>query len=412
MNLKRYYINNFSVNPVYAIGSGDTSITLPSSVFSTSVPIGYYVAFTLADGSGNTEIVYAFNQSGGLGSPQVFNVVRGQEGTTAQAWGTTATVAVYVTASSLVQAQAYDFLVGSNNVTYTSPVWLSTNAYVARYGDGKPDALSTGTGAYALCIRSGTSGALAPTWPVLTSGQSAIVADGTVRWAVYPGDPTGSYQNTLDWDAVFNSARSLSGLSITNGFAPDRGYIFGDSLAIGCAVSAPFSSGIGMYTDGTDIPQIRVTEVHHIQGPSLLPSSNYYGTSKLHVTHSGQENIIMSQEFDCKVGSTTPVSITLPLNTRFFVNEVGVIITSLVGTIGTKPTLSFGVSGSDASLLAATLTTMTAAVGGRNRYTTLLNNDGVTSLTARVTTAASGGSLTTLLARVYFKGMLVENESA
>ena len=112
----------------------------------------------------------------------------------------------------------------------------------------------------------------------------------------------------------------------------------------------------------------------------------------------------MTGEKDVK--TTFDEEITLPTGMRFFPLEVGVICSS-VNTPGNHPTVRFGNTGSLASLLAATALTDCNAVGERKRFTTLVTDHSVTTLSFGVTAAATG---TSWAMRGYFVGFLVEDE--
>lgn len=118
----------------------------------------------------------------------------------------------------------------------------------------------------------------------------------------------------------------------------------------------------------------------------------------------GSTVVLMTGEKDVK--TTFDEEITLPTGMRFFPLEVGVICSS-VNTPGNHPTVRFGNTGSLASLLAATALTDCNAVGERKRFTTLVTDHSVTTLSFGVTAAATG---TSWAMRGYFVGFLVEDE--
>lgn len=96
--------------------------------------------------------------------------------------------------------------------------------------------------------------------------------------------------------------------------------------------------------------------------------------------------------------------IAIPEFRKFAVDEVGLIVTHLTGAIATQPTVSFGFVGSNADLLAATLTTQLSAIDKRQRYQTLLDPSVLTTLLMEITVAATGPSVYN--ARIYFRGIL------
>lgn len=119
---------------------------------------------------------------------------------------------------------------------------------------------------------------------------------------------------------------------------------------------------------------------------------------------SGAEVIILTKEVDLKSAAT--ITITIPSNVKIFINEVGTIMTS-ANTVTGQASVSFGKTGSNAFLLAATATTGLTAAGKRDKQTSILQAEGVTSLVADITAGATG---TTALGRFYFKGFVVEDE--
>lgn len=103
--------------------------------------------------------------------------------------------------------------------------------------------------------------------------------------------------------------------------------------------------------------------------------------------------------------SVTTVVLSIPEGKRFVVDEVGLIATTVTGAIVLQPTISFGSSGSPAAIIAASLTTLLTLPDKRERYSALLVNDVMSSLSASVTIAATGPSA--YAGRFYFRGFLL-----
>lgn len=118
----------------------------------------------------------------------------------------------------------------------------------------------------------------------------------------------------------------------------------------------------------------------------------------------GVEVVLMSKEVDLKV--VADQTLTLASGCHFFADEVGLLITS-ANTVSGQPTIRAGWTGTLAGLLAAVQTTGLDAGHDRQRFASMLDSGGKTSLTAGVTVAATA---TTLLGRFYWKGLLVEDE--
>lgn len=146
----------------------------------------------------------------------------------------------------------------------------------------------------------------------------------------------------------------------------------------------------------------RITKSTNIGGAIIIRKDN--SETDPYRYFAGTEDVILTSEIDLKATSTT--TITLPSNVKFFVNEVGTIMTQ-ANTISVQPTVSFGKTGSNAFLLAATATTGLTAAGKRDKQTSILQAEGVTSLVAEITIAATA---TTANGRFYFKGFIVEDE--
>ncbi len=97
--------------------------------------------------------------------------------------------------------------------------------------------------------------------------------------------------------------------------------------------------------------------------------------------------------------------IAIPPGRTFVPDEAGLIVTALTGAITTQPTVRFGTgTGTEASLLAAVVTTALLAVGDRERFATLLSNSQVSQLSVGVTVSATGPSV--YAARAYVRGFL------
>lgn len=173
------------------------------------------------------------------------------------------------------------------------------------------------------------------------------------------------------------------------------------SLAVGAngTASGSYSSAIGWKA------QSRVSTTTNICGPIINRKDNSEAPSNANkfVFWGGVEVVLMSELVNFKTTQTNEID--MPSSCHFYPNECGIIANSVTSAT-VQPTVSFGVSGSNASLLAATLITGLTSNYSRYRATTLLSPNGVTTLTGTVTVAATA---TTLQGRYYFKGMLVED---
>jgi hypothetical protein len=173
-----------------------------------------------------------------------------------------------------------------------------------------------------------------------------------------------------------------------------------DALAFGsnCESLAAYSSAIG----ASAIARISKTVVfggaHIIVHGSNAPPESWF------LKLSGVQVILTSAEIDLKI--VTDYTLTLPSGCKFWLDEVGVIVTAL-DTLVVQPTVRFGISGTPAKHKAAAITTLLTAVSKREKWTPLVPEDGEVSLSFGVTV---GATATTLKGRAYWKGILVENE--
>lgn len=206
------FANDINTQLAGAISSSATSITLASALnLPASIPAGTNLVITLRDAAtrANTEIVYATAITG-----TTLTVVRGQEGTTAQAWavgdyaysGVTAGQMQGVSSGSLIGVQKF-----TSSGTYTPTP--GTNSIivegVAGGGGGGGCPATTGTqqsssgggqsGTYGLArFTSGFSGGLAVTIGSAgtggATGSNAGVAGGATSLGsifILPGGPGG-----------------------------------------------------------------------------------------------------------------------------------------------------------------------------------------------------------------------------
>ena len=148
----------------------------------------------------------------------------------------------------------------------------------------------------------------------------------------------------------------------------------------------------------------RIEKTTNICGPQIIRKDDGETSGIAFESFCGVETILMSKEIDLE--TVADQTLTLPSNCKFWLNEIGLIATS-IDTISTQPTIRFGITGSLAKHNAAAITTDITAAGKREIETPLVPEDGETSLTAGVTVAAVA---TIALGRFYWKGMLIEDE--
>lgn len=432
---------------ITAIG---TSIeVVDSSIFALpTVADDTYELLTLKDGD-NIEIVKVTNNDTGTNT---LTVVREQEGTTGYAFPLDSAISGKVTAGTLSRA----FLERADPSTLTDPIGLNavdlvpyrdnaTAGAVADYsvaigsgasvrgdqsvaiGDGSDSfgdrALSIGQGA--SC--SGNDG-------VAVGSVAITLGTNTVSVGVWAGDDdsTSSYNVMVGYAASSNT----TGADYTTTLGANADCFNSYSTALGALVQArsDYSLGAGYNADVTGNNSIglgadsivsaadtigigytalaRITKTHVINGASIIRKDVAETDELLYFV--GQENILFSQEYDFKTTAAADViTIEIPTGSTFFVSEVGIIPTVASG-ITLQPTIEFGSNTTTDAILTATGVT-TATVKKRERYQPDATNwvadaDNVghtVNLTVSVTVAATGTSFS---GRVYFKGMLLEDE--
>lgn len=232
--------------------------------------------------------------------------------------------------------------------------------------------------------------------------------DGT-NWTPFrmhkPGAGTGSLVDTrytgaassADYGSAYGyDAKNSGNQGQANGYAANNSGENGQAIGAGSINSADQSQALGYAA------KCRITGSTNISGAIIARKDD--GESDAYQHWSTAEIVILTEEESLK--ATGVLTITLPSGVKMFVNEVGTIMTQ-ADTVSGQATVSFGKTGSNAFLLAATATTGLTAVGKRDKQTSILQAEGVTSLVAEITAGATG---TTAMGRFYFKGFIVEDE--
>jgi hypothetical protein len=150
----------------------------------------------------------------------------------------------------------------------------------------------------------------------------------------------------------------------------------------------------------------RIAYSVNLGGPVIVRKDNGEIAGIAFQTFNGACDFLFTKEVDLKALAAQTIS--LPAGCHFWVEEVGLILTTLTGTVVTQPTVQFGISGTPAKFLGPTLCTLLTATFKRERFSTLLADDGEITLRAEVTVIAAGSAA--IKGRFYFKGVLVEDE--
>lgn len=263
-----------------------------------------------------------------------------------------------------------------------------------------------------------------------TSGTKAIAigknSNSTATYSTAIGSGAeASYSNAI---AIGDDSESSGHASLAIG---SRSSAAGHaSVAIGCRANAKdtknssfggyaYSNNSSMAAGFHSFASGAYSQSIGYRAKSLVPSSscmsggiitrntdNASGKSEF-LDYTSAEITFMSDVVDLTTSALT--TIVLPTGGTFYPNEVGLIITE-ADTVTVQPMLQFGSDETNLeTLIAATATTDLSAVRDRERFTTLLTDNGMTaSVTAKNSVAATA---TTMTGRFYWKGMWVEDEA-
>ncbi len=123
---------------------------------------------------------------------------------------------------------------------------------------------------------------------------------------------------------------------------------------------------------------------------------------------SAPEVFMVTDEIDLK--TTGSITLQVPAQVSFYPTEVGIILSTLGGTITTQPVIRIGVSGDTQKYKTSGITTGLTAVRQREKYAPSNDDDPITNTTLEgaVDTAAAGSAA--ISGRFYFKGIIVRHE--
>jgi hypothetical protein len=159
----------------------------------------------------------------------------------------------------------------------------------------------------------------------------------------------------------------------------------------------------------------RIQDTTNICGPIIVKKDNGEGsTAALKFRNfCGVRVELMTEEIDF-LAAAADYEIALPAGCHFWLDEVDWIVTAKTGAaITAQPTVRAGIVGTLAKYLAATLTTLLTAAFKRERYSTLLADDGESSaanLSVGITVPATLAGAGTFLGRAIISGRLIEDE--
>jgi hypothetical protein len=193
--------------------------------------------------------------------------------------------------------------------------------------------------------------------------------------------------------AVGVNCQTPGGSSVAIGTSCQASGYAGIAIGLSCQASGQYSAAIGRgaYTDTPD-------SINFGGLPILRKASSH--TSYMVAQGSGVEAVLITPPVNFVLTSNN--NLFLPSGSRFFVDEIGIIVSS--GSAVSQPTVRAGNTSDRSALLTAVVTTGLTAIGSRQRFTSALTPDGQTTLTADVTVAATDGDV---FGRFYFKGLFV-----
>ena len=168
--------------------------------------------------------------------------------------------------------------------------------------------------------------------------------------------------------------------------------------AVGTKVYLKVGGGMTFTPDLTQpFYQVIGFTVDQLNPGNLLP---FIGPPQVSVTYVG--GLIIFPEVDLKTAATSTLTL---ISGGINIDEVGLILTTLGGTITGQPTYEFGITGTNAKYLAPVAAAATFnAVGRRERKSLLLADDRETALTFTITVGATGSS--TIKGKPYVRGVI------
>ncbi len=183
------------------------------------------------------------------------------------------------------------------------------------------------------------------------------------------------------------------------------------AFGVSCTASTGNSTAVGLSTQALAqgasafgyqaVNRITLTTV--ICGAIMNRKDNSEAVGTAFNNWCGVDVVLSTQNISFTATSTQ--TITIPTGAHFYPNAVGVIV-SAFNTVTIQPTIEFGITGSNAALKAAAITTNLTANRSAEYFTVLLTNAGQQTLTGTITVAATA---TTLTGRFYFRGLLIED---
>ena len=393
--MPQLFTNNASTTLNGAITDVATSIVVVNGAAFQSPTGSDYELLTITDGT-NIEIVKMTSRS-----TNTLTVTRAQEGTSGFAFASGSTIQGRLTKETLekfTQLNNGGDAKGANSVTLQPSRTASTQVASGQYGVAIGHA-TTASGSTSIAIGQGSSSAQAGgvsigSQVVNDTGTNSVVIGNT---AVSTGNSNTCVGNTAVAKQDGNNV-SIGENATVDGPGSSLGYrcvALGGSAYV--AADLHHSSAIGSEA------LVNTNNSMNFNAMPIIRRGVDLNNDELD-SFAGMEAVLFSDEIDLKTLLDDAVAITLPTNTHFYPDEIGIIISTVSG-LSTNPNVSFGITGNTTALQAST--TITAMTQFDRTKFTPTSIHGQTSLTASVKTAATG---TTAKGRFFWKGIFVRDE--
>lgn len=396
--MAQIFVNNVDTSLSAGITDAATTATLLDVAGLPTPTGGDFVLLTLIDDS-NVEIVKMTARTG-----NTVTITRAQESTTARAWAGDTRCFAGITAGSLAGLEADLSGTALNTVAIGGDAKADTQWSVA-VGDfawadtGSDASVCVGAGAYSSGIDSVVIGdepystgerGIAIGRLAIAAGARAI-AIGSANMDAADGILIGdtAYSDAVDTVTVGHSATNYGQGAV----------VIGDSATAAAAGAV----AIGNNASAQSIRTMHLAALPMVPRHTGVAPFNFDSTTCYYASQAA-ESVIVSEPISMTATGTH--TLTLPANTRFFPDEVGLIVATS-NTITVQPTVRFGETADEAIYVAATLTTALGAVGTRERFTSLATGKGTAAPRFEITIA---GAATALTARVYWRGFLVRDQ--
>ena len=395
--MPQLFSNNAETTLAAPLTDAATSVTFTDGSKFSAPTGGDYELLTLI-AAGNIEIVRLTARTGNTGT-----ITRAQESTTARAWVTGTRVFAGVTAGTLAAASgglqntADPGATGGIGIGSAATVWAIDGVAIGRasLADGN---YSTAVGAEA---EAQNSYAVSVGWRAVSQQYGLAVGPfcAANQYSVSLGANvlnSGTHSVTIGATAsTINTGEYCT--AVAAGASAQANY----ATAIGAGASATSDAVGGIAVGDTATARTRTMQVGAL---AVVPRNIKSGTDADAIWQStGPQVVVMTAAKDLK--TLASYTLALPTGVTFYPDEVGVIITAASGVTG-QPTVRFGITADETKHLAATATTGLDAAYDRQRFATLLSDDGAKTLRAEVTVAATG---TTLTGRFYWRGTAVSD---